>query len=85
MFEAFWVLQQAKGDPSLSEEYDYLFDPTRYPKPERVDLPARENILDCLDIERQRTLWQMGYLQRSTHRSRTMVVCDKIRTDHMKM
>ncbi|MEE9187116.1 MAG: SUMF1/EgtB/PvdO family nonheme iron enzyme [Bacteroidota bacterium] len=54
MFEAFWILQQTKGDPSLSEEYDYLFDPTRNPKPERVNLPARERILGFLSSERRK-------------------------------
>ncbi|MFQ5797132.1 MAG: SUMF1/EgtB/PvdO family nonheme iron enzyme [Bacteroidota bacterium] len=53
MFEAFWVLQQTKGDPSLSKEYDFLFDPTQNPKPERINLPAREKILDYLRSERQ--------------------------------
>ena len=44
-FEAHWVLVRAGGESSLSDEYDYLFDPTRNPKAARIDLPPRSELL----------------------------------------
>ena len=54
--EAYWVLQQCKGEPPLSAAYDRLFTPTDTPKPERVHLPARGEIFAYLGAVRERVL-----------------------------
>ncbi|HKA56046.1 MAG TPA: DinB family protein, partial [Candidatus Binatia bacterium] len=54
--EAYWVLQQCQGEPTLSAAYDRLFTPTDTPKPERVHLPARGEILAYLGAVRERVL-----------------------------
>ncbi len=55
-YEAFWVLVQAGGHPSLKPEFDHLFDPTRNPKANRVHLPARSEILDFSRRVREQVL-----------------------------
>jgi iron(II)-dependent oxidoreductase len=64
--EAFWILQQCKGEPSLSTFYDHFFTPTDNPKPNRVHLPAREEILAYLDTVRSRVLAFLAHLDSST-------------------
>lgn len=59
-FEAHWVLVRAGGEPSLSAEYDYLFDPTRNPKAARVDLPPRSELLTYGDRVRGRVVEVLG-------------------------
>ncbi len=54
--EAYWILQQCKGEPPLSAVYDRFFTPTDTPKPERVQLPARDEILTYLHTVRERVL-----------------------------
>jgi ergothioneine biosynthesis protein EgtB len=54
--EAYWILRQCQGEPTLSAGYDRLFTPTDTPKPERVHLPARDEILAYLHIVRERVL-----------------------------
>lgn len=54
--EAYWILQQCKQDPSLSAFYDSFFVPTDNPKPNRVHLPTREDILNYLHTEREQVL-----------------------------
>jgi hypothetical protein len=54
--EAFWILQQCQGEPTLSATYDRLFTPTDTPKPERVNLPVRDEILTYLHTVRERVL-----------------------------
>ncbi len=54
--EAFWILQRCKGDPSLSIAYDRFFTPTDTPKPERMHLPARAEIVAYLDAVREQIL-----------------------------
>lgn len=52
--EAFWLLQQCQGMPSLSPAYERLFMPTDTPKPERGSLPPRAAILAYLETVRER-------------------------------
>jgi ergothioneine biosynthesis protein EgtB len=54
--EAYWILQQCKGETSLSAVYDRFFTPTDNPKPNRVHLPARAEILAYLATVRERAL-----------------------------
>lgn len=54
--EAYWLLQQCKGEPTPSATYDRFFTPTDTPKPERVHLPARGEILSYLHAVRGRVL-----------------------------
>src|SRR5215510_12801545 len=54
--EAYWILRQCQGEPTLSAAYDRLFTPTDTPKPERVHLPARNEILAYLGAVRERVL-----------------------------
>jgi len=54
--ESYWILQQCKGEPSPSAVYDRLFTPTDIPKPNRVHLPARAEILAYLHTVRERVL-----------------------------
>ncbi len=56
VFEAYWVLQQCKGEPTLSAAYDRFFTPTDNPKPDRVNLPARNEILAYLQTVREQVL-----------------------------
>ncbi|NOT55948.1 MAG: ergothioneine biosynthesis protein EgtB [Deltaproteobacteria bacterium] len=46
--EGYWILQQCKGEASRSAFYDSFFTPTDNPKPNRVHLPTRAEILDYL-------------------------------------
>jgi ergothioneine biosynthesis protein EgtB len=52
--ESYWILQQCKGEPTLSPLYDSFFTPTDNPKPNRVNLPPRAEILGYLDLVRGR-------------------------------
>ena len=54
--EAFWILQRCKGETPLSAAYDHFFTPTDTPKPGRVHLPARDDILVYLHTEREHVL-----------------------------
>lgn len=54
--ESYWILQQCKGEPSLSPFYDWFFTPTENPKPNRVNLPPRAHILAYLDQVRARVV-----------------------------
>jgi iron(II)-dependent oxidoreductase len=54
--EAYWILQQCKGEPTLSAAYDRFFTPTDTPKPAREHLPARDEILAYLRTVRERVL-----------------------------
>ena len=51
--EAYWVLRQCKGEASPSAFYDAFFTPTDNPKPNRVNLPPRGEILDFLSGVRE--------------------------------
>jgi iron(II)-dependent oxidoreductase len=41
VFEAYWVLQRAKGDPSPDERYERVFDPIATPREQSKELPTR--------------------------------------------
>ncbi|HEY9285394.1 MAG TPA: SUMF1/EgtB/PvdO family nonheme iron enzyme, partial [Pyrinomonadaceae bacterium] len=44
VFEAYWVLQRAKGDPSPDERYERVFDPIATPREQSKDLPTRREM-----------------------------------------
>ncbi|MGE0680687.1 MAG: SUMF1/EgtB/PvdO family nonheme iron enzyme [Candidatus Binatia bacterium] len=50
--ESFWILQQCKQEPTLSAAYDRFFTPTDNPKPQRIHLPSRAEILSYLETVR---------------------------------
>lgn len=50
--ESFWILQQCKQEPTLSSAYDHFFTPTDNPKPQRIHLPPRAEILSYLKTVR---------------------------------
>lgn len=54
--ESYWILQRCNAEPSLSPFYDSFFTPTDNPKPNRVNLPPREEILPYLSEVRERVL-----------------------------
>ncbi len=56
--EAFWLLQQCQGLPSLSLTHERFFTPTDTPKPERGGLPPRAAILAYLATVRER-VWDL--------------------------
>jgi ergothioneine biosynthesis protein EgtB len=51
--EGYWILQQCQGEASRSPFYDSFFTPTDNPKPNRVHLPTRAEILDYLATIRE--------------------------------
>jgi ergothioneine biosynthesis protein EgtB len=55
-FEAFWVLEQAHGEPAVSTDYDTRFDPRMVAKPLRTDLPPMKELLHYAAEVRRRTL-----------------------------
>ncbi len=63
--ESYWLLQQCKGEPTLSAFYDYFFTPTDNPKPQRANLPPREKILFYLDTVRERVFSSVAQLDLS--------------------
>jgi ergothioneine biosynthesis protein EgtB len=54
--ESYWILQQCQGEPTLSAAYDHFFTPTDNPKPNRVSLPPRAEIIAYLQTVRERVL-----------------------------
>src|SRR5918998_1401123 len=44
VFEAYWVLQRAKGDPSPDERYERVFDPIATPREQSKELPTRREM-----------------------------------------
>jgi len=61
VFEAYWILQKAKGDATLDERYDRIFDPIKTPREESKNLPARREMEDYLTRVRDGVL---SYLDR---------------------
>ena len=58
-FEGYWILQRAKGDPTISSAYDVIFDPIKTPRDDSTNLPpiaqiesylarVREDVFDFL-------------------------------------
>jgi ergothioneine biosynthesis protein EgtB len=54
--ESFWVLQQCKQEPTLSAAYDRFFTPADNPKPQRIHLPPRTEILSYLETVHGQTV-----------------------------
>lgn len=54
--EGYWILQQCQGEAPRSAFYDSFFTPTDNPKPNRVHLPARGEMLDYLATIRESVL-----------------------------
>lgn len=48
VFEAYWILQQAKGDASPDARYERIFDPISTPREDSKNLPARREMEDYL-------------------------------------
>jgi len=61
-FEAFWILQRCKQEPSLSEYYDFFFSPIENPKPNREKLPERREILEYLETVRKRVFQYLAQI-----------------------
>lgn len=55
-YEAYWILQHAKGDPCLSERYEAVFDPIKTPREDANNLPSIEEIDGYLDTVRIQAL-----------------------------
>lgn len=68
--ESFWILQQCKKEPTLSESYDSFFTPTDNPKPNRVNLPSRLEILAYLECVRARVLLFLDEVDLTAHHLR---------------
>jgi iron(II)-dependent oxidoreductase len=54
--ESLWIRQRIARKPSLNERYDVLFDPDRYPREERSNLPALGEIRAYAESVRRETL-----------------------------
>lgn len=48
VFEAYWILQQVKGDGVLNEHYERIFDPIKTPREESKNLPSRREMEEFL-------------------------------------
>src|SRR5882724_3496395 len=56
VFESYWILQQVKGEPSISPRYDVIFDPIRTPREDSLELPSMSEIRSYLNEVRQNVL-----------------------------
>jgi iron(II)-dependent oxidoreductase len=56
VFEAYWILQKAKGDPAPDERYERIFDPIATPRENSKNLPSRREMEDYLARVRRETL-----------------------------
>jgi gamma-glutamyl hercynylcysteine S-oxide synthase len=56
VFEAYWVLQRAKGEPPPDERYERVFDPIATPREQSRDLPTRREMEAYLSRVRGRVL-----------------------------
>ncbi|HZS46870.1 MAG TPA: ergothioneine biosynthesis protein EgtB [Blastocatellia bacterium] len=56
VFESYWILQRVKGDPTISERYDVIFDPIKTPREESKDLPSIQEMREYLSKVRQEVL-----------------------------
>ncbi len=54
VFEAFWILQNIKGDEPLDNRYESLFDPIKTPRENSNELPSRTEMEDFLAQVRTR-------------------------------
>jgi len=56
VFEAYWILQQAKGDAAPDARYERIFDPISTPREDSKNLPARSEMEDYLARVRTATV-----------------------------
>ena len=56
VFEAYWILQQAKGQPAPDARYERIFDPISTPREDSKNLPARGEMEAYLTRVRAATL-----------------------------
>jgi iron(II)-dependent oxidoreductase len=56
VFEAYWILQQVKGDASPEERYERVFDPIQTPREQSKELPSRREMEAYLARVRARVL-----------------------------
>lgn len=54
VFEAYWILQRLKGEPSPDERYERVFDPIKTPREESKNLPTRSEMENYLAQVRDR-------------------------------
>jgi gamma-glutamyl hercynylcysteine S-oxide synthase len=59
VFEAYWLLQKAGGQPAPDALYERIFDPIRTPREESKDLPARREMEEYLRRVREGALRQL--------------------------
>src|SRR5215216_3072940 len=55
-FEGYWILQQVKGEPTISPRYDRIFDPIKTPKEDANNLPPVAEIESYLARVREAVL-----------------------------
>src|ERR1051325_3979020 len=55
-FEGYWILQRVKGDPTISAQYDRIFDPIKVPKEDANNLPPIVEIESYLARVREESL-----------------------------
>ena len=55
-FEHYWLLQRMKGEPTLSEAYDAIFDPIKTPREDANNLPPIDEIKSYLEKVRRAAL-----------------------------
>jgi iron(II)-dependent oxidoreductase len=56
VFEAYWILQKAKGDDAPDARYERIFDPIATPRENSKNLPSRREMEDYLARVRAATL-----------------------------
>lgn len=60
VFEAFWVLERAHGQPPIRPDFSRIFDPRQTPKRARQGLPDRPDVLAFADEVRGRVLARLA-------------------------
>lgn len=63
VFEAYWILQKAKGDPAPDERYERIFDPIATPRENSKNLPTRREMEAYLSRVRAATLRYLAAAQ----------------------
>jgi iron(II)-dependent oxidoreductase len=66
VFEAYWILQKAKGDPAPDERYERIFDPIATPRENSKNLPSRREMEAYLARVREATLDYLAAAQPDT-------------------
>lgn len=73
VFEAYWILQKLKGESSLNEQYERIFDPISTPREESRNLPTRREMEEYLSEVRRRVL---KYLEETKFDERDLLLRD---------